>query len=674
MSKKGIIVGFLAIFLVLVSFKAIADISAADTSGDGLIGDEELIAYTSQWIDNAHGDVDDDMDSDVQDEFYVIELWARVMDCGAINSPGTYYLKNDVTSAGTCFTIESDDVMLDCQEYTITYATGGSGNGVYSDRDSTGIRNCTIIEGSSSGSGAHGIYFQGATNGVIQDNSITTSSYGAYAIYLYSSSNYNTITGNEVTTSGFNGYGIRAHEDSDSNSISHNKVVTSGDGGQAISIRYNSDNAEVTNNIIRTFGEYAYGIYLSSSSNNDIVSNNNIRTSGEKARGIYLSSSSNSNINANYVVVESSTEGHGMYVVSGSNGNNIKSNLVKAAVNSIYTTSENNIIYDNFFNGDPYVSAGTNEWDIYDPAYPIYEPNIIGGNIIGGNFWTNSDKTGHSDSCGDIDDPLGICDEEYMISGNNVDRAPLTSMGPSPVGCHDITIPCVEGDAYCIEIVGAACCGADGACKESVMECPCDDQSADGNAYCTQLGAACCGGLGTCETESTECPCDVSEAYKDDLYCRQLIAGGCCDFGTGKCVADITQCTCYSPGENEFCTSRGAACCAGIPSSPSLVCTSDVTKCECNPATIPPGQENEGNRYGNVYCRGLGAKCCHVQAGGHYCSYDITHCDCTVGPDPAIGDPYCQMIGGTCCEPFVYFCTDDPEPCGLPPPPPDPSV
>jgi hypothetical protein len=45
--------------------------------------------------------------------------------CGDITASGTYYLANDVSSAGTCFGIDANNITLNLNSHTITYGTGG---------------------------------------------------------------------------------------------------------------------------------------------------------------------------------------------------------------------------------------------------------------------------------------------------------------------------------------------------------------------------------------------------------------------------------------------------------------------------------------------------------------------------------------------------------------------
>ena len=45
--------------------------------------------------------------------------------CGDITAAGTYYLASDVSSAGTCFGIDANNIVLNLNNHTITYGTGG---------------------------------------------------------------------------------------------------------------------------------------------------------------------------------------------------------------------------------------------------------------------------------------------------------------------------------------------------------------------------------------------------------------------------------------------------------------------------------------------------------------------------------------------------------------------
>ncbi len=124
--------------------------------------------------------------------FYLKISSNNLTTCEEITSSGYYNLTQNVSSSGTCFTIKSNNVTLDCKGYQINYSTTSEG---YAINNSGGyanitIKNCGIVQGGGSGN-PHAIYFNGVNNGLIQNNIISTSGFGSYPIYLPSSSNIN---------------------------------------------------------------------------------------------------------------------------------------------------------------------------------------------------------------------------------------------------------------------------------------------------------------------------------------------------------------------------------------------------------------------------------------------------------------------------------------------------
>ena len=49
--------------------------------------------------------------------------------CGDLTNSGTYYLSQDVSSSGTCFFIDANNITLNLNGHTITYGTGGGSQG-----------------------------------------------------------------------------------------------------------------------------------------------------------------------------------------------------------------------------------------------------------------------------------------------------------------------------------------------------------------------------------------------------------------------------------------------------------------------------------------------------------------------------------------------------------------
>jgi N-acetylneuraminic acid mutarotase len=93
------------------------------------------------------------------------------------------------------------------------------------------------------------------------------------------------------------------------------------------------------------------------------------------------------------------------------------------------------------------------------------QSNIIGGNCVGGNYWSSPSGNGFSDTCADGDGD-GICDSPFDFSANGatmIDDLPLTEV--SGVGCAN---PDKDGDSY--NTVG--CGGTD--CDDNPMDCGAD--------------------------------------------------------------------------------------------------------------------------------------------------------------------------------------------------------
>jgi len=257
-----------------------------------------------------------------------------ISECGNLNTENAAYtLSKSVNSTGTCFTIGANNITLDCQGYTINYSTAGAsgiGYGVYSNKNFTTIKNCIIKEGASAGNSKYAIYFNGAKNGTIENNTITTSGSYGYGISLFLSST-NIFLNNTITTSGEDGYGISLFLSS-TNIFLNNKIITSNADGYGISLSSSNSNT-FSNNTIITSNISGYGIYLGTSSTNNL-SNNNITTSGSFGRGIYLFSNSNSNTLSNNMITTLGSDGYGIRLYYDSNSNTLSNNIITTSGSS----------------------------------------------------------------------------------------------------------------------------------------------------------------------------------------------------------------------------------------------------------------------------------------------------------------------------------------------------
>ena len=171
--------------------------------------------------------------------------------------PGTIVasttLTSDVSDAGNCVTFGASDVFLDCNGYTMTWDTGGTGSDavIATGRTNITVRNCIMNDGNSGGANGYGISFSG-----------TTSSF---------------ITNNTIQTNGTDdNYGIRLVSSSDTNNIVNNTVRTLGSGTSNYAIEIDTSSSELFNNntLLPSGAGSDHGVHLSNANNNNFTANN----------------------------------------------------------------------------------------------------------------------------------------------------------------------------------------------------------------------------------------------------------------------------------------------------------------------------------------------------------------------------------------------------------------
>ncbi|MBN1275240.1 DUF4838 domain-containing protein [Candidatus Woesearchaeota archaeon] len=216
---------------------------------------------------------------------------ALISSCQTLDSPSTTYkLSKDVTTTGTCFTIATDGVTLDCQGHTITYGTGGEGQGLVIDGENEyTIKNCDIRSGSATASNAiylhgtrtgtiagntitvanNGIRISGADNTTIKDNTIvSTAGIGLYAGGLA----YSNITGNDISGEGEQAFYLYGSHDV---TIEDNDVTSN--NGRGLWMNTGGNNT-LTNN--KFTSQTTYALWLYQTTNNHLVDNTATSTNG----------------------------------------------------------------------------------------------------------------------------------------------------------------------------------------------------------------------------------------------------------------------------------------------------------------------------------------------------------------------------------------------------------
>ncbi|PWB51921.1 MAG: hypothetical protein C3F06_09680 [Candidatus Methanoperedenaceae archaeon] len=271
----------------------------------------------------------------------------------------------------------------------------------------------------------NGILLSNSNNNILSAN---TASYngeddlGGYGIYLKYSNN-NTLSNNSANLN-YNDGGIYL-KNSGNNKLNGNTAFDNSHVG--ITLEFSSNNNMLSGNIASSNDGYGFGLL---GSDNNTMNDNNAYSNSE---GIYLEFSSNNTLSGNIA----SNNGGGLYI-SNSNNNMLSSNKV---LNSgfagilIMGSSSNNKIYNNIFNNVDNYFSGMKKNTTWNTTMKS-GTNIIGGPIMGGNFWAYLNGTGFSQTCTDANND-GICDAKYTLDSNNIDYLPLAATRLTVISPND---------------------------------------------------------------------------------------------------------------------------------------------------------------------------------------------------------------------------------------------
>jgi len=255
-------------------------------------------------------------------------LTGGVAQCGNLNSSYTMNGSTSIADA-TCFNVTAANVTLDCRGYTITGSNASNTYGVYSNQFNTTVKNCIIT------AFAEGIRFAGATDGIIQNNTITVTSTAGNATRITSNAHRNQLFGNTINA---------PH--------SHGIVI---DGGSNTTI--DCQGASMIGNW--SHGAYQfYGIY--SNQFNTTIRNCNI---SNFQHAVYFNGADNGTI-TNITAVSTTPESYAIYLYNGANYNTI-SNLTIAAqpiddfnrAVKLYQNSNFNTLSNLILTADDYTAA-----------------------------------------------------------------------------------------------------------------------------------------------------------------------------------------------------------------------------------------------------------------------------------------------------------------------------
>ncbi|MBI4980669.1 hypothetical protein HZC30_03890, partial [Candidatus Woesearchaeota archaeon] len=250
-----------------------------------------------------------------------------VQGCGTINNGLT--LTSNVNSAGTCFTINASNIVLDCAGYWVNFSTSGVGKGVDNSGgfDNVTIKNCNFWYNNNAAEVL--LFNNSADNATIYNNTIngTGSSPMTGVSFPVAAANAN-ITGNTITIIPNNGRGVSLTAPTNAY-VQENIIDSSGGGAHGVEISGATlANQVVLNNITlrnAVSGTWTNGVFLTGSSVTT-VSTNKITIIGNNTRGVMLANSNSSVVTHNTINLSASPAGYfskGISLTSSSYNNNV---------------------------------------------------------------------------------------------------------------------------------------------------------------------------------------------------------------------------------------------------------------------------------------------------------------------------------------------------------------
>jgi len=270
-------------------------------------------------------------------ETQAVACTASISDCCLMNSSGVYTLTQNITTTDTCINITSNDIILNCDGFSLIGTASINGINVINTTNAT-IKNCYVL------SFANGIILTGVSASNISNNTVYYNTLGinleysssnivmnntarnntgwgvgeGAGIYLFSSSS-NNVTNNTVYND--TQQGIYLYHGSNNNIVSGNAAYNNSYG---IGLAVTSDSNNITYN---TAFNNSYAIYVSAGTSNVILKNaaysNYVTRLGEGGYGIYLTGSTSNNITNNTAYYNTK---YGIELVENSQYNNVTNN------------------------------------------------------------------------------------------------------------------------------------------------------------------------------------------------------------------------------------------------------------------------------------------------------------------------------------------------------------
>lgn len=140
--------------------------------------------------------------------FVIPLVAANHVGCGDVFNSIT--LDSPVSSEKGCFVVQKDNIIIDCAQHVISYATHFGGYGInFNGHSGVTIRNC-FINGNTTVTSSWAVWMSQGSNNVIERSTIVTNGKGAGGVYMDSSSQ-NTIRNANIVTYNENSDAIRFH-------------------------------------------------------------------------------------------------------------------------------------------------------------------------------------------------------------------------------------------------------------------------------------------------------------------------------------------------------------------------------------------------------------------------------------------------------------------------------
>ena len=220
-------------------------------------------------------------------------LNAEVTGCQPLSIANTeYILSQNVTSTGTCFTVTAQNVTLNCAGYAVNYSTNGTvGYGVFTNQFNTTVKNCIITEGNTAGNNKHVIFFSGADNGTVYNNTLTSIKSSNVFTARNGALNNNISNNRMFALEDFTAHGINLVGGSGT-TMANNYIFIDSANGDGITINSGSHNFLVDNNTIDLIrgGTSSDGISVLDSYNG-IIKNSFINVTGVNSAGLMIDDS-----------------------------------------------------------------------------------------------------------------------------------------------------------------------------------------------------------------------------------------------------------------------------------------------------------------------------------------------------------------------------------------------